>query len=348
MASFRIINVNQQNEIRNLIHIMLERFNPEFKVVSVPSGEEALLEFNARNFDLLISHIDLPGIDGPAFIKKAKGRYPDLKTILVAGGEVGPLEDDISNSGVDETCQEPLNRAEFIDIVQRSLGIIENNIQDPGSLVDKESQWNLSERLTQLRQGLNAISSVLLDERGSILARSGKLPNVWIETSLFPSVMASFYSSNKVARFLKTFPPRDFLYYSGQEYDLILAHVSDKITLLEILPPSDMETELGNIVKVVKGGVSDIYDILLDLGVNLEVDDEPELEVVEISDELLEEDILKIDAIFQEVDTNQPTAERVEAFWDTFADQEIDDGVQNPDVLTYKQALKLGLAPDDK
>jgi CheY-like chemotaxis protein len=348
MASFRIINVNQQTEISKLIHSILETFNPDFKVVSVPSGEEALLEFNARNFDLLITHIDLPGIDGTAFLKKAKQRFPDLKTIMFIGGDVDQLADEISNSSADATCQEPINQAEFIDVVQRCLGLIENRIQDPGSLADKTFKWNLSDRLTQLGQALKATSSVLLDERGGILVRSGKLPDVWMESSLFPSVIASFYSSNKVAHFLKTFPPRDYLYFSGKEYDLILAHVSDKICLLEILTPRDVEVEISNIVKVVKGGVSDIYDILLDLGVKLEVDDEPEIEVVEISEELREEDLLKIDAIFQEVDTDKPTAERAYEFWGTFANQEMDDGVQNPDVLTYKQALKLGLAPDYK
>jgi hypothetical protein len=209
-----------------------------------------------------------------------------------------------------------------------------------------ESDGNLPERLTSLRQELGALSAVLLDEHGNILARAGDLPDLSVESSLFPSIMASFGFNRKISRYLRTTLPNDFLYLSGVDYDLVLAHISDEITLLEILNPIKPDRKLGEVIEIFFAGVRDLQEILLNIGVNLRGLGEPLEEDEEIESEVQEEEPL-IDALFQDSKTNVPKAEEAAAFWDTLAEEETTNGVQNADVLTYEQALQLGLAPED-
>ena len=71
MSVFRILIVDDQVEIRNVLRSLLGTLGPKYQVVAVPSGEEALLEFFSGDIDLLITDIVLPGIDGIEFMKKA-------------------------------------------------------------------------------------------------------------------------------------------------------------------------------------------------------------------------------------------------------------------------------------
>jgi len=347
MAAPRILVVDQYTEIRKMVDDALKSFGQDFNVVYVPSGEEALLESRAQNFSLLVSCLVLPGVDGLEVIRKVKDSFQDVKTILVADEIQLKARTEEVNELVDFVFQPPIDQADFQHSVGKCLGLIESRLQERGGNENDPPSWNLSERLTNLRQELGAISSVVLDEHGTVLARSGDLPDVWVESSLFPSVMASFNTSNKVARFLQAFPPRDFWHISGKEFDLILAHVSDKISLLEIVNPIPIEADFNNIVRIVRAGVSDIHDILLNLGVNLEAEEEPDTEKVETTEESLEAEAPRIEAMFQEVGANLPETVDVDAFWSTFATQEMTDGIENPDALTYEQAIQLGLAPDD-
>jgi len=346
MPPYRILIVDQKTENRNKLHTALGAIGVDFQVVSVPSGEEALLEFGSQDFRLLISNTNLPGIDGLAFTKKAKQRCPGLKTILISERNQDPLESEALKAGVDGFFLKDFDRADFLDAVERYLGIVGSTLPAQAEVKSEELDRNLPERLTSLRQELGAIASVLLDEHGNILARAGALPDVSVESSLFPAVMASFGLNRKVPRYLKDTLPNDFLYLSGQDYDLILAHISDEITLLEILNPVESDHDLGDVIEVFFSGVRDLQGILLNIGVNLGGLGELVEEKGEIEDEILEEEPL-MDALFQNSQANIPKAEEAAAFWDSLAEEETANGVQNADVLTYDQALQLGLAPED-
>ena len=347
MASLRVLVVDQQNEIGHLLNEVIETFDNEFNLVSVPSGEEAILEIRARNFDLLVTKISLAGIDGIELMKKTLESIPNIKVILISKMGDDQLEKEALEAGAYAFFKEPFERANFMASVSRSLGLIDSKLVEHGSNADGSGEWNLSERLTDLRRDLGAICSMLLDNKGTILARSGDLPDVWIESSLLPPLIASFSFGTKVASFLKTHPPRDFSYISGQEFDLVLAHISVSISLLEILNPVDNDANLNNIAAVVNAGRDDIQAILQNLGVSMEMQEEPAEEEVEDLGALLKAEAPRINELFQEVETNVPEAEEVDAFWQTFADQEMGDGVQSDDFMTYEQALRLGLVPKE-
>ena len=56
-----------------------------FRVVQVESGEEALERLADFAFDVIISDLRLPGIDGTNVIESARGLYPDIVGVVVTG-----------------------------------------------------------------------------------------------------------------------------------------------------------------------------------------------------------------------------------------------------------------------
>jgi hypothetical protein len=148
---------------------------------------------------------------------------------------------------------------------------------------------------------------------------------------------------------LGTNPPADLSYFSGPKYDLLLAHVGEAYALLVVLNPISKDDDLSKIAKSVYSNVGALLEILLNMGVTLKSEDQPEEEEVEIdTDELiLDEDAPLIDALFQEVGANVPEAAEVDAFWDSVAEDSASNGLRNADALTYEQAVQLGLAPEE-
>jgi CheY-like chemotaxis protein len=60
------------------------------EVVLVGDGLEALTQLGLRAFDILITDLNMPRMDGLTLLKKAREQYPDLLTIIITG--YGSLE----------------------------------------------------------------------------------------------------------------------------------------------------------------------------------------------------------------------------------------------------------------
>lgn len=55
------------------------------QVSTVPDGIAALSALSAETFDLLLTDIVMPGLDGIALALKASKDYPDMKILLMTG-----------------------------------------------------------------------------------------------------------------------------------------------------------------------------------------------------------------------------------------------------------------------
>jgi diguanylate cyclase (GGDEF)-like protein len=83
--SFNILVAEDYRETRELITEVLQN-NPEYKVVSAENGEEALRKFYELGpFDLVISDIKMPGVNGMELLSNVQQNNPDLPVVLVTG-----------------------------------------------------------------------------------------------------------------------------------------------------------------------------------------------------------------------------------------------------------------------
>ena len=56
-------------------------------MVDVSSGESALevLEAGEEQFDLVITDVVMPGLDGPGLIRRVREKFPAMKVIFISG-----------------------------------------------------------------------------------------------------------------------------------------------------------------------------------------------------------------------------------------------------------------------
>ena len=75
---FRVLIVDDHQEIRTALRANLEAFEVDLDLVDVPSGEEAIIEVVGTGIDLLIADVGLPGLSGIELYKKLKHTFPDI------------------------------------------------------------------------------------------------------------------------------------------------------------------------------------------------------------------------------------------------------------------------------
>jgi CheY-like chemotaxis protein len=90
----RILLVDDDDTVRATILRALLRTG--HRVETAHSGEEALAIAASRDFDLLVTDIGMPGLDGPTLARRLRERAPGLRVLFTSGyasdDRVGRLE----------------------------------------------------------------------------------------------------------------------------------------------------------------------------------------------------------------------------------------------------------------
>jgi DNA-binding NtrC family response regulator len=79
----KILIVDDEDTIRLLIRDILTENG--YDVLEAKSGEEALNKVKDTMFDLLITDIKMPGMNGLELLTKVKTGYPDIAVIVITG-----------------------------------------------------------------------------------------------------------------------------------------------------------------------------------------------------------------------------------------------------------------------
>jgi CheY-like chemotaxis protein len=356
MEPYRVLVVDDRREMRDVMSSTVESLGSVVDVTAVPSGEEALLEIRLNHFDLLIADVLLPGINGMELMNKAKERRPNLKVILVTGVLDRQLRRDAAGAGADSFFLKPMAPSDFLDSVVECLDLDspeklqsvgeEDKAPDDHLSDSSRPEERISERVDRLHQELDSIASILIDEHGRVHAQSGKLPEKLLATGLSPILNATYDASSQVAKYTGETTPKGTLYFSGKKFDLLLAYVGDSYTLVEVFNPIDSGDDFSRITRFIYDGARDLIEILLNLGNDLNHEDPSVIKEDTIDENDLSVEAPVLDELFQGLDAKAPDNREVDAFWESVTEGRPAGAVQSTDVLTYDQALQMGLAPE--
>jgi DNA-binding response OmpR family regulator len=89
-----------------------------FSVTHAQDGEKAVQLIGEVDWDLLVTDLNLPGVDGFSVIKAFRARYPRGPILVTTGYTQAEYEEHALRSGADQVMIKPLNQEEFITRVQ--------------------------------------------------------------------------------------------------------------------------------------------------------------------------------------------------------------------------------------
>ncbi len=92
-----------------------------YQVACAAGGHEALAELEQDNFDLILSDMVMPGMDGLALLRQVRSRQSQLPFVLVTAH--GSVDSAVAamKEGADDYLLKPLNRDELLLVVERLL-----------------------------------------------------------------------------------------------------------------------------------------------------------------------------------------------------------------------------------
>ncbi len=115
----RILVVDDESDLRSLFGDLLREEG--YDVDSAVNGKEALLKMEKNFFDLVITDIKMPGLDGIEVLKRVKEIDPDCEVIVVTGH--GSIETALESMklGAADYLTKPLNIDQIKVIAKRNL-----------------------------------------------------------------------------------------------------------------------------------------------------------------------------------------------------------------------------------
>ena len=170
MATGRILVVDDEPFFQELFREALAAAGHATRTAA--SAEEALKLLGEERFDLLVTDIVLPGLDGVALVREARHRDPELEAVAVTGHEDVRLAVQAMKAGCAEFLTKPVDRGELAEVADRVLQRVRLR-REHSQLLSENLEFSRSQAI--YRQGLQILSTLdgekLQDLVLSILAR---------------------------------------------------------------------------------------------------------------------------------------------------------------------------------
>ena len=84
-AKQRILFVDDDPSVLEGLQRMLRPLRHEWDMLFCPSGEKALQVLESKPFDVIVSDMRMPGMDGAQLLQEVKNRYPTVVRIILSG-----------------------------------------------------------------------------------------------------------------------------------------------------------------------------------------------------------------------------------------------------------------------
>jgi DNA-binding response OmpR family regulator len=375
MASYRILVVEDNHEVRRMVTASLKTLGAEIDVLDVPSAEEALVITASLPLDLVVLDFRLPGMTGLDMVSRLRKRRPETKIILVTGVEDTAIRKQVAQAGAEAYFYKPIEIDKFLEAVKRCLWADQAGtdtrpvvnapveILSSDSLVTKKLDAyetvqkaappglmpTLDERLTTLKQQLRAVSVLLVNDTGQVMEVAGNPSQITSGSALLSSLMHAFRASLQVSQAMGRTTGASLQYFASQRQCLYVVPVGQSHALIVITSGLFEPDKLGTIDRYFQLAVRDLQDILAIIAVEEQARQARlERQQAELPAQVTvdQETRKHVDDMFTQ-SANTVEKERAESYWEALGDNETQDGAHGAEGLSYDQARDMGLAPQE-
>ena len=222
MKSKSILIVDDEPKVGFSLKESLESLGHGYAVSQALSAEDALQAMREVSYDLVVTDLRMPGMNGLELLERVKHDSPYTRLILITAygsDEVAAATRSLPTVGY---FTKPFQIEEFLQVVDRALSNSKRSIPSP--LASDKYSERLVQRLRDLRFEAGAQCIVLADTAGQVLTQIG-----FVE-ELEPEVLAAMVSDGSASSFevvqnLREERGFNLVYYEGVRFDIYSANV---------------------------------------------------------------------------------------------------------------------------
>ena len=367
----KVLIVDDALELGRLLQTVFLTLDASLSTQVVPSAEEALLESTRSQLDLLVSDIRLPGMSGFDLVRKIRARHPELKVMMMTGMIDPAVAERAREVKVDGFFTKPLDMAEFIAVARRCLGMPGETPSAPASNGSRlftasggAAPATLSGLVSDLRQRLGAQAVYVLDTQGKVVVNAGDSAALPQGEEWNAQLQSALKAGLALARSLGGEAGEHAVALPGKNIRLVLAPVGE-FALLVVLGLAKSGLRMALAVEETLEVQRELAAALAGLGVQaapppvvVQVPSQaaqpparvtapltppPQTAALTRPEPAPEAGLDKLEALLKQ-SMEQLKVKDIDSFWEEAAAASTARPT-NPDILTYDQAVKLGLAP---
>ena len=115
-----LLVVDDEEPVRELIGTTLKSAAEGYDVSLAPDGASALRMLRTRSFDVLITDLKMPGMDGMTLIREAKTTSPELSVVIITAVPSQTSAIDAVNLGVSGYLTKPFRMPQILSVVAKA------------------------------------------------------------------------------------------------------------------------------------------------------------------------------------------------------------------------------------
>lgn len=185
MSKARILAVDDQRYFRELLEGLLREEG--YEVETVASAEEALHRLERDVFDIIVTDLVMPGVDGTELVARIKARLPEQEIVMVTGVVDVKTAVEAMKQGATDYILKPFDRGDLAESLEKILQRRRLK-EEHARLLDENLEYigvlDLYERVNTLHAHLSveALAERLIEELSIITHAQGGV--LWLAETL--------------------------------------------------------------------------------------------------------------------------------------------------------------------
>jgi CheY-like chemotaxis protein len=255
-----VLVVDDEEKIVFFLRESLQGLGQQFRVATAGSAEEALAKIDDQPYDLVISDLCMPGLDGLQLLETIRERSPRTRFILMTAYGSDEVEKRAQSLEAYKYITKPFHVSDLLSVARQALAEPAAKGDFSPSLTD--NQIDAIERtLSNLRFEVGAQCAFLADRGGRIVSEVGLTQGMEMGTFL-PLVAKSLASTSGLAEYLNDEETFNLQFYEGRKYDIHSTAVDEDHFLTLVFDRRKQPSRIGMVWLYAKRATADLLRIL--------------------------------------------------------------------------------------
>ena len=256
----RILVVDDEESVASLVADSLSELGRDYHVETASSGREALRKIASHSFDLVITDLRMPGMDGLELMERIRAGYPKTRLILMTGYGSPLVQSQATRLNVYRYITKPFQIEDLLEAAREALR--EKTLKRRATLVfSGERLEQIRRRLEQLLAEIGAECIFLADTMGQVVAQVGALEGA--DTNVLLSLIGGgFATMLELARRLEQPDALNLSYQEGEHHEVYACNLGQTLILVSFFAKATQASRIGVVWLYAKRAIRDLAPLI--------------------------------------------------------------------------------------